>query len=86
MEAPMQIVSPAIPASTSSTEASGAQHAEFHFASDAALERAILLARDQSWIDSCTIDRTRRTMRVVLSAGTHPAARIGLPRGAAVLH
>jgi hypothetical protein len=84
----MQIVSPAIPASNpeSRLEADGAQYAEFHFASDSALERALLLARDQSWIASCAVDRTRRTLRVELAAGTRPAAPVGLPKGASVLH
>jgi hypothetical protein len=45
------------------------QRAEFRFASDAALERALELARTQSWIASCAVDRTRRTLRVVLASG-----------------
>ena len=50
------------------------QRAEFRFASDAALERALGLARSQSWIGNCTVDRAARTLRVVLSAGTAAAA------------
>jgi hypothetical protein len=84
----MQIVAPTIPASNTQTpearlEAERGQRAEFRFASDAALERALLLARDQSWIASWTVDRAERTLRVVLAAGTAPA---GLPRAATVLH
>ena len=84
----MQIVTPTIPASNPQNpearlEAERGQRAEFRFASDAALERALLLARDQSWIASWTVDRTERTLRVVLAAGTAPA---GLSRGATVLH
>jgi hypothetical protein len=85
-EAPMQIVTPTIPVSNAEArlESKRGQCAEFQFASDAALERALLLARDQSWIASCSVDRTKRTLRVELSAGT--GALIGLPRGAAFLH
>jgi hypothetical protein len=84
----MQIVSPTIPVANpeSRLEADGAQIAEFHFASEAALERAVLLARDQSWIASCAVDRTTRTMRVQLAAGTRPAAPTGLPSGVSLLH
>ena len=57
-----------------------AQYAEFRFATDAALERALLLARDQSWIASWAVDRTQRTMRVELAAGARSAAPIGLPK------
>ena len=81
----MQIVSPAIPASNPQArlEAERGQRAELRFASDAALERELLLARDQSWIASFTVDRVDRKLRIVLASGTAPA---GLPRGAAVLH
>jgi hypothetical protein len=84
----MQIVTPSIPTPTSETrpEASRAQYAEFRFATDAALERALLLARDQSWIASWAVDRTQRTMRVELAAGARTAAPVGRPRDAAVLH
>jgi hypothetical protein len=48
--------------------------AEFCFASDAALERALALAADQSWIAACTVDRARRTLRVTLCPGVPQAA------------
>jgi hypothetical protein len=84
-EAPMQIATPTIPVSnvTERLEAERGQFAEFQFASDSALERALLLARDQSWIASCAVDRTKRTLRVKLAAGTRP---VGLPHTAALLH
>jgi hypothetical protein len=44
------------------------QRAEFRFESDAALERALALAGEQSWIAGYTVDRTRRTLRVTLAA------------------
>jgi hypothetical protein len=59
-----------------------AQRAEFRFASDAALERALALAASQSWIASCTVDRSRRTLSVVLSAGSVRA----LPASQPTLH
>jgi hypothetical protein len=51
------------------------QLAEFHFGSDAALERALALAGEQSWIAAYTVDRTRRTLRVTLAGGPQPGAR-----------
>jgi hypothetical protein len=55
--------------------------AEFHFESEAALERACALAREQSWIASCSVDRPRRTLRVVLCPGTSaPLAAEAAPR------
>jgi len=42
---------------------------ELRFASDAALERALALARSQRWIAACTVDRSRRTLHVVLASG-----------------
>jgi hypothetical protein len=53
--------------------------AEFHFATDAALDRALALALEQPWIGELTVDRRRRTLRVTLSAGT-PAVRPGRSR------
>ena len=47
----------------------GPQRAEFRFESDAALERALNLAAQQSWIAGCAVDRPRRTLRVTLAAG-----------------
>ena len=53
---------------------------ELRFASDAALERALALARSQRWIASCTVDRSRRILHVVLASGAEwpasPALRI----------
>jgi len=45
------------------------QRAEFRFASQASLERALALLRTQSWIASCSVDRTRLTLDVVLASG-----------------
>lgn len=47
---------------------------ELRFASDAALERALALARSQRWIASCTVDRSRRTLQVVLASGAERPA------------
>jgi hypothetical protein len=49
--------------------------AEFRFGSDAALERALALAGEQSWIAAYTVDRTRRTLRVTLAGVPQPGAR-----------
>ena len=52
-----------------------ARRAEFRFESDAALERALALVCDQRWIASCSVDRERRALCVVLaSAETTPPA------------
>jgi hypothetical protein len=48
----------------------GTDQAEFRFESVAALERALALAREQSWVANCAVDRSERTLRVVLSSGT----------------
>lgn len=53
----------------------GPQRAEFRFASEEALDRALGLVREQGWIASCAVDRARRTLRVVLSAGTPRTGR-----------
>jgi hypothetical protein len=63
-----------------------ARDAEFQFATDAALERALALALEQPWIGELAVDRRRRTLRVTLSAGT-PAVAPGRGREAtASLH
>jgi hypothetical protein len=59
----------------------GTDQAEFRFESEAALERAVALARGQSWVADCAVDRRERTLRVVLSSGTPASAARRSPAG-----
>ena len=65
---------------------SAAELAEFRFESDAALERALALAAEQSWIAGCSVDRARRTLRVTLSPGTAQAAVLRRRASGASIH
>jgi hypothetical protein len=60
---------PAFVPGPAETRSVAVQRAEFRFESDAALERALALVPEQSWIAICSVDRARRTLRVTLAPG-----------------
>lgn len=49
------------------------QRAAFRFSSAAALERALALVHEQSWVASWTVDRAQLTLDVVLASGAGQA-------------
>jgi hypothetical protein len=65
----MQTALAFVPQTAPARSSESLQRAEFRFASPAALDRALALVRTQSWIASCSVDRTRLTLDVVLASG-----------------